>query len=276
MDRHIPFVLVFLAAAIAFYTPLLRPGQSKSEVDSRRLAANVEQQLLSSTIQMSMVMVDNNSSGGGGSAVYAWRGLGTLVKYGRSQFILTHGHWPIASPQLIAVELRNSSGERLQLFDADAFLNLLHYHDRGTMIVQVSQELVGVKPAILGNISDVATGATVWLTAYDPGAISTVRVVRAHVEAVDLKAVPGRLRLRGPHTAGVALGDSGGGVWLDGKLVGNLWSIVAGKRAGLCWIWSACNDVTLSNQLFAATGPLWIRSGNRVLAGQNISLSVRK
>lgn len=153
--------MVLLVAAIAFHGSLDHTGRIR-EADLQLLTTNVENQLFSSTIQISMIMVDRNG-GDGGSELYAWRGLGTLIEYGGSLFILTHGHWPVPSPGLIAVELRDSVGKRLLLIEANAFLKLLRYHDRGTMIVEVSQQFSGVTPATLGNSSDVTTDDTVLL-----------------------------------------------------------------------------------------------------------------
>lgn len=151
-------------------------------------------------------------------------GLGTLVQAGRQRFIITHNHWSVSAAELARAELRDAAGERLLVLDAPTFLSLIRYQDAGTMIFAAPPQLTGVLPAALGDGATLVAGDVVWRASQHAGREYHVGLASARVRRVEAAVVPGLIELQGSN-APVLAGDSGGGIWHDGRLVGNLWAI---------------------------------------------------
>jgi hypothetical protein len=85
-----------------------------------------------------------------------------------------------------------------------------------------------------------------------------VALVEAEVESVTaIRGVP-VIRLLGLGGQPVHVGDSGGGVWRDGKLVGNLWytSMARSKRLALfSWLKSDEANLKVTDESYAALYP---------------------
>jgi hypothetical protein len=182
--------------------------------------AEMQAQVLASTLQIEIY--DAGQAGADGIEQRGARGLATLVEQGGQPYIVTHNHWSLPPERVNSVELRDAAGKLLLVLDGAAFRSLVVYQDAGTMLLAAPPELRGVVPARRGDRSLPSAGDVVSLATRGNG--SGIAVVTARVERVDGGVAPARLHLRGPDGA-VLPGDSGGGVWLDGKLAGNLWSI---------------------------------------------------
>ena len=76
----------------------------------------------------------------------------------------------------------------------------------------------------MGNSLAVQPGAVVQVAHRAAGNREVVDVLDAEVVSVDPYEGLPVFRLRTPDGQPMLPGDSGGGVWLDGKLVGNLWA----------------------------------------------------
>jgi hypothetical protein len=209
-----------------------------SEVEWSRIRA--------STFQMTVIISRGNG-------VQGICGLASLVNEGPKQFILTHNHWGFSAQDLVGVELRNEANGSRLLLDGATFRSLICYRDKGTMILEAPEPLLSIVPAALGDTARATVGDMVWLAANNPGSAGATRLVAARIEAIDREKAPGRVLLRVPEQAGVTLGDSGGGVWFNGKLIGNLWSIVAAQADE---VGPYGSQLRLSNVVFAALQPL--------------------
>ena len=219
MQKIIVTVLVLFLIAGGLAMALL----DGSRVGEAAAGTAIQEQILASTIQIEMYGAGRKQAGA--TYLRGTAGLGTLVQYGGQRFIVTHNHWSLlAAAELKSVELYSAAGERLLVLDATAFHALVRYQDGGTMLLAAPQPLPGVTPAAVGDGAALLVGDRVWLATYEVSGGLDVAVTTAQVERVDAASVPGQLQLRGP-AAAVAPGDSGGGVWHDGKLVGNLWAI---------------------------------------------------
>ena len=219
--KGISTVALFFFSAVMFGT--LPAGRSARALDAEAAAVVAAQEsILSST--MTIEMFGRGRIEGGVKHVSAAQGLGTLVEEGSQRFVITHNHWSVPATELDRVELRTTAGERLLVLEAATFLSLVRYQDWGTMLFEAPQQLQGIAAAALGDGSQLAGGDSVWLVAQDAGMANAVGLATARVESVDVAVTPGLIALRGSDGAVVA-GDSGGGIWHDGRLVGNLWAI---------------------------------------------------
>ena len=213
-------IVVFFAGSIVF-------RNHQAEATAAQLSAQQEADVLASTLQIAMF----EHAEGSGDTERGSRGLGTLVADGGKRLIITHDHWMHLTPNLHEVEFRDASGRLLLTFQAQAFRALLVYRDGGTLVLRAPAGLQDVPAAPLGGPA--GEGDTVWFARRAaPSGGTTVEVVAATVtEAND--AAPASLRLRNMDGSAVVPGDSGGGVWTNGRLVGNLWAAGISQRHDL-------------------------------------------
>jgi len=226
--------IIFLALIFVVGGFVLWPADEEQAVAAigagETAVMTTESQALASTIQIEMF--DEEWIEGSLGQIRTSKGLGTVVQNGEQRFILTHNHWSIHRSELSRVAFRNSVGEEILALDGAAFYALVYYVDEGTMLLNAPAGLDGVVAAGLGDSSLLQVGSPVWLATYDDGNGLGIKIETAWIKEVDGSAVPGRLMLEGQETA-VISGDSGGGVWANGKVVGNLWAIQVMESKGL-------------------------------------------
>ena len=213
------FVLIFGGCAIFDNGE----GQADAAINvEATVIAVMEAQILASTVQIALF--DHGWIEGDLKHTHMAIGLGTVVEYGGQPYILTHNHWSIAAAELNRAEIRNGSGELLQMLPGNTFYNLVRYADGGTMVLNAPEELGDFPAAELGDGTAVQMGNTVWMATYANETRNSIAIETAWVQEIDASYIPGRFKLQGEEKA-VVVGDSGGGVWVNGRLVGNLWGI---------------------------------------------------
>lgn len=206
---------------------------SKERESKEEEIAIVREGILASTIQIELFSKGKMESGV--KRIFVDEGLGTLIAYNGQQFIMTHNHWRLSVAEVERVELRNANGDLLLTIDGALFVSMVHYRDAGTLLLKAPPQLAGMKAARLGDTNELAIDDTLWLATRDKEQHGVIRVIKAEVTQAGAVDMPGSLRLQGPATA-VAPGDSGGGVWHEGKLVGNMWAIIESLQ-GTPWAW---------------------------------------
>ena len=158
-------------------------------------------------------------------------GLGTLVAHAGQTYLITHNRWE-AFDYLDRVQILSARGELLAELKGVLFQNLIVYSDKGALILRspLGKSVGGVP---LGNARAATSGDTVTI-AYLPGDPSgTVSFLTGEVKQV------GKRRGDAVFLLSVSNGDeataesAGGGVWLDGKFVGNLWQVKAYSRVAI-------------------------------------------
>jgi hypothetical protein len=236
--------LVILATGTVF-------GYRQDSVIAPRLAEADEAAMLAATLQITMF---EHAPQAGGTKRGS-RGLGTLVAHGNDILIVTHDHWVHRTPKLHEVELRDARGELLLTLEAAAFHTLVVYSDGGTMILRAPGGLRGLVPVELGAAN--AATETVWVMrrALAPDR-NTLEIAAATVVLPKDVAFPARMQLQSLDGSGVLPGDSGGGVWVNGRLVGNVW---AGGVQTTPGFWSRLlgdGQPQATGQLIAAWQPL--------------------
>lgn len=209
--------------AILVLIVLIYAARDAGAIDAEAAAvAATQEPLLASTVQIEMFgqgWVDGNLK-----HVPSAQGLGTLVQEESRRFIVTHNHWSVPAAELERVELRNAAGTRLLVLDAATFLSLVRYQDSGTMILTAPSQLEAIVPAALGEGGALVNGDAVLWASQHAGAENPVDVATALVHGINATIAPGVIELHASD-APVVAGDSGGGIWHEGKLVGNLWAI---------------------------------------------------
>ncbi len=180
-------------------------------------------------------------------------GLGTLTRSGQDTFIVTHDHWTLLTPNLTKVQFHNTANELLLEVSGAEFQQLIRYRDGGTMVLDAADELVGGLTAVsTGSSQSVGKNSIIHLAYRQPhsGVISVAAMLVQ--ELSDFRGQP-VYRLVSLDGASVVGGNSGGGAYVDGQLVGNMWtttmerevSVATGEEVGS----RAQTDLSLVAQL---------------------------
>lgn len=194
---------------------------------------SVHQQILNATVQIKLIAPLTDAAG---KAVVAesngeWRvqnavaaGLGTLVKENGQIVIVTHDHWGDLLLKAERVEFKNADGDLVAEINGVFLRNLIRYRDNGTLLLQAPQELTPLfgRAVEKGDSRAIDTGKEVFLTRHQAGD-NRVEVVLAQVTAVAATSNIPTYDLISLDGSPIIKGDSGGGVWSGGELVGNMW-----------------------------------------------------
>ena len=158
-----------------------------------------------------------------GRGYYMVHGLGTVVVTGDGALVVTHDHWGEEFESADVVEFRDASGRILQTITGLEFKMSILYHDSGTLVL-VAPAGINLTPANLGDSHQVPLEEIVLITRQKPDDKRIIEVIEAKVKSP--KFLEGREAwvLDTLNGDAVIPGDSGGGVWLGGKLVGNVWA----------------------------------------------------
>jgi hypothetical protein len=160
-------------------------------------------------------------------------GLGTLVNQAGDLLIITHDHWSVLDGQLGTVQIRDGRGQLLVELELLRFKKLIQYRDGGTMILTAPKGIAAGKqsdqtdiPAYSPEKPELTAGDVVSLAYRERNGQVGVFVMQAIVESIGEKHGKPVMRLRSSDGMPTIGGDSGGGVWLQGEVVANMWTTV--------------------------------------------------
>ncbi len=246
MARKILFISLvgFIGSALLF--DLNKSGSSTVHVQAIPLDAESKQRILGATVQITMVRqeVQDTVSESTSESVAALsrtlalttaEGIGTLVTLEGEILLVTHNHWPqmagSAKPDL--VRFHDAQGELLLEIDGvDFYYNTL-YRDGGTLLMRVPDKLANkLEPA--GEVSDsqsLAPGDIVHVVHHQPGTEMELGFMAAQVTAVSQDGLHSVVTLQSANGHSIEPGDSGGGIWFNGKLIGNMWMTIREERS---------------------------------------------
>lgn len=166
------------------------------------------------------------------------KGLGTLVSSGDEIWLVTHDHWSLLDNSLGTVQISDADGERLVEIQLMHFKKLIHYRDGGTMILEAPKE---IETKVQVNLSWLpggqpgkkmsASGDVVLLVHRQWNEERGISIMEATVEKTGARQGKPIIRMQSSNGESIVGGDSGGGVWLQGNLVGNMWTTVMKENA---------------------------------------------
>ncbi|MFO7664297.1 MAG: hypothetical protein R6X18_17125 [Chloroflexota bacterium] len=145
-------------------------------------------------------------------------GLGTLVNTRDGTYIVTHDHYAQLDASCANVEMTDYTGSEV-LLDIVSFRALIRYRNNGVLILDAP---VGLPKGVsAGNGEEVEPGAEVQIVHRDADT-GRLSIVPAVVERwIDYQGIPS-FRLRNLNGEVFRKGNSGGGVWYEGRLVGSI------------------------------------------------------
>jgi hypothetical protein len=215
-------ILLLIIAACGIY---FQGGTREAHAAPAGLSTVMRQRVLDVTVQITVKFRQ------AGQPLEAY-GLGTLFADGGKQYLITHNHWGEVLQNASLIEIHDVDGKLLVRLIGFEFNQLVRYADPGTLILRAPAELERTSwvPEMLPSGSPVQQGAIVSVALRDTLDRSRVTVMEAVVESNCVcSGLPG-YQLRSLEGTPVLHGDSGGGIWVDGKLAGNMWATVKRDR----------------------------------------------
>jgi thioredoxin-related protein len=152
--------------------------------------------------------------------------MATLVKIQNENFLVTHNHWGDMLQDMNIIELRDADNKMLRPMYASEFKSLIVYQDAGTMILRLPGGLPdSLTPASLERSTQLTPGDTVQVAHHSQPNRNQVEILDAVVEEISVSKDAPVYILRSLNGKSLQPGDSGGGVWYNGKLVANTWTV---------------------------------------------------
>ena len=186
-------------------------------------------QILNSTVQISMYAPLPNEPLDGGQADGAHKsyvmanGFGSMVLWKGEAVIVTHNHWGEMLQDAEYVKIHDAYGNFLLKLERDEFTSLIRYSDPGTLVLDVPDGLTATS-AELGEDLNMVRDDIVTLVRQRPDDPGQVEVLQGRVLRMKNYKGLAVIKLAILDDAMLVPGDSGGGIWLNGKLVGNTWA----------------------------------------------------
>jgi hypothetical protein len=188
-----------------------------------------EEYILNTTVQIKLFAplptteTEAGQPDSGSKSYVMAQGLGTLIRWQGERVIVTHNHWGEMLQDAENVTIHDANGKLLVKMALSEFTSLIRYSDPGTLILAAPSGLPGIA-SDLGNDISVVSGDMLNIVRQDPGNPELVDVVQARMLRMkDYKGEP-VIKLAIMDDGVIIPGDSGGGNWHDGKLVGNTWA----------------------------------------------------
>ncbi len=209
-------------------TPAVDHGVTAADLEAMRLA----------TLQITMIFREQIplkgqapalSGAAGQTAALATttsNGLGTLIAFEGKTYLLTHDHWSglASGQQPDEVIFSDVDGRMLLSVSAAQFQPAVVYHDPGVMVIEAPREFAG--RGVTWRPMGVQPDAAVVIARRHRD--NPLKVEFQPAQIVGLAAPQGTsqfiLKMRPAET--IEPGDSGGGVWLGGEIIGNVWMTV--------------------------------------------------
>jgi hypothetical protein len=198
-------------------------AHDKQYISEPNLNWGDQAKILSATLQIEISVPADTS----GEWLVIADGLGSLVWDGEKTLLITHNHWGEILQEKSVVAFYDAQGRMVKTMFGSEFISRIYYQDAGSLILR--SPLEGVEQAqalIAGDHLQVQAGDVVLVAQREGQERKEATLVEAEVESVTtIQGVP-VFRLKGLEGRPVQRGDSGGGVWHEGSLVGNLWYTV--------------------------------------------------
>jgi hypothetical protein len=172
------------------------------------------------------VQAPNSDQSTEGSTFLAY-GVGSLIEYQGEILLVTHNHWHTLQDATL-VKFYDADNYLIKVIIQQRFVESIVYADAGTLILRPPQEVIDQLVAVsVQEIPQVAAGETVEIVYRENPSREKVALKRAVVEEITSYNNQPVYKLLSLDGQPIQPGDSGGGIWHDGCLVGNNWTVTA-------------------------------------------------
>jgi hypothetical protein len=125
------------------------------------------------------------------------------------------------------LELHDAANHKIRSISGFEFKNLIVYQDPGTLVLRAPYGLTdALTPVDVDHQPQLRPGDIVQVAHRGGSNRDNVEILDAVLEEITVSGVTPLYKLRFPDGPLLSHGDSGGGIWSGGILVGNTWSIV--------------------------------------------------
>jgi hypothetical protein len=225
MKKALFLITVITIATIGILSARIVTAQQVVVVEMPAQATS--QPILDATIQLYLYKPQLDENGNPTGNFDAVRGLGTLTRQNGEVVIVTHNHWGDMLRQAVIVEFRTAGNETILQLDPVIFRGLIRFQDAGTLILALPYNWDRpVTATSMGDSNALQTGQTVFIAYRRSTDRSVVDVLPAIVEIFKNHEGLNAMRLRTVDGTPILNGDSGGGIWVNGQLVANMWATV--------------------------------------------------
>lgn len=243
--RKFVWMLVLFATLLATCSPQTSFAQSSMNQGSQLSkemesspSPDQEQMILNATVQIYTIsFVDGQGPEENG--VKMLRALGTLVNCREGTLLVTHDHWEYLDQKGV-VQFYDAEGSLFLEISTEEFSRSILYQDKGTLVLKfpagwanhklstsqtshVNKSPVPVLEANLGDAQAVTKGSNVYIARHQPDSAMKISLLAAEVVAVKSKKGVRVFILKSLDGDAIVRGDSGGGLWFNGQLIGNTW-----------------------------------------------------
>jgi hypothetical protein len=226
------FIQGFQVLVMAIVLLGVQPIWKGAKAESSLYSGGNQEQLLGASVQISMsVSRPTGKPNSNEVIVTSAFGLGSLIRRQGEAVIITHNHWGELLQDRSQVEIRDAGNGLLLSLTGLEFKALVRSQDEGTLIISAPASLVapsskkgagaGVQEA--GNAQEVKPGDVVQVAYRKSGGFNQIELLEAEVTSIGTYKGFSTFNLRSTSGQPVKPGDSGGGIWYNGRLVGNLW-----------------------------------------------------
>ena len=232
-------------------------NMEKAVAADQMYSVEMREKIRNATVQIKMEIPhpDKNITG----AMLRAKGLGSLIQWGEETLLVTHNHWGEFLQDTTSIEFRDAGNQLLKVISGVEFKSLIRYQDAGSLVLKAPDGIgLPPAPAFLEDASGLQAGEVVFLAYRQTPDLKNVAIIEATVEKVSTFQGLPAYTLRSLNGEPIKGGDSGGGVWHDGQLVGNLWATVELKDDPLIAILTGDAEQTTlkaSNKSYAAIFP---------------------
>ena len=185
---------------------------------------SIASQILNSTVQIRLFTPIEDAGISDGQAVYVMsQGLGSLVEWQGVSVIVSHNHWGEMMDEAEYAQIMDANGDLICKLGLEALNNLILYSDPGTLILAAPAGLSATS-TIADQNTTILADDVVTLVHQDPENIDRLVLLQARVVKLqDYKGQP-VYKLALIDDIQIISGDSGGGIWSENVLVGNMWA----------------------------------------------------
>lgn len=221
----------------------------------KAMASPYESAITEVTVQITMIyeeLQETMATGAGETVLQISQtvayGLGTLLESDGHMLLVTHDHWPQGVPT--TVQFFDTTGTPLLEMGGELLYQHLLFRDSGTLILEAPAALTKLVPAatLTVDVAQLQVGDTVEVIQRTKGDRQKTVITAAQITSIDTQNRVPLLTLRSLDGSSVEPGDSGGGVWKNGRFVGNMWFTVRYEQE------QANQTVLVSTDLSQAAG----------------------
>jgi len=236
-------LIIILIIVVKFVIPSIwNETKAVTQTESSTLDSEIAEHILRTSVQITMMkdvsdITEAQDDSNQNKRVKVFKetyGLGTLVSHEGEILLISHNHWSLfndsTTPDKVA--FRNSEGSLLLEMSGTELLSLILFQDSGTLIIIAPKKLTAKAFSIanMGDFETLSPGDIVHVVHHSPEQEERISILPAEIVGHEMRDGVPVISLRSLNGQSIEPGDSGGGIWVNGYLAGNMWKTIREVR----------------------------------------------